>query len=71
MADFEQRRYVTRSGVTLVADGHSTTDNEYLLALQTIAYHNALLDEFGACDGFGNGERCITVKPAHAVTFGH
>jgi nicotinamidase-related amidase len=49
--------------VTLVADAHTTYDNEHLTAAQSIAYHNYVLD------GFASGECAIQVKPASAITF--
>ena len=55
--------------VTLVADAHTTTDNRVLTAAQTIAYHNDLLWDFGAEDGFGAGKHWITVKPASEISF--
>src|SRR6266545_5764309 len=55
--------------VTLAADAHTTTDNRVLTAAQTIAYHNELLDGFGAEDGFGAGRHWITVKPSTEITF--
>ena len=55
--------------VTLVADAHTTTDNRVLTAAQTIAYHNDLLWDFGAEDGFGAGKHWITVTPASEITF--
>ena len=55
--------------VTLVGDAHTTTDNRVLTAAQTIAYHNDLLWDFGAEDGFGAGKHWITVKPASEVSF--
>ncbi|HEU5097676.1 MAG TPA: cysteine hydrolase family protein [Roseiflexaceae bacterium] len=55
--------------VTLAADAHTTTDNFVLTAAQTIAYHNALLDEFGAEDGFGDGKHWITVRPSSEIAF--
>ncbi len=55
--------------VTLVSDAHTTTDNRVLTAAQTIAYHNDLLYDFGAEDGFGAGKHWVTVKPAREVTF--
>ena len=55
--------------VTLAADAHTTTDNRVLTAAQTIAYHNDLLWDFGAEDGFGAGKHWITVKPASEITF--
>jgi len=55
--------------VTLASDAHTTTDNRVLTAAQTIAYHNDLLWDFGAEDGFGAGKHWVTVKPASEVTF--
>jgi nicotinamidase-related amidase len=55
--------------VTLVSDAHTTTDNRVLTAAQTIAYHNDLLYDFGAEDGFGAGKHWVTVRPASEVTF--
>lgn len=57
--------------VTLVADGHSTVDNEFLTALQSIGYYNLVLDELGKQDGFGNGQHWITVKPMGEVLAGN
>jgi hypothetical protein len=51
--------------VTLVSDGHSTSDNSFLSAPQSIAYYNLILDGLGLEDGFGNGQHSITVCPAH------
>jgi nicotinamidase-related amidase len=53
--------------VVLVADGHTTRDNRFLSAPQSIAYHNIVLDGFGAEDGFGAGEHEIIVQPADEV----
>jgi nicotinamidase-related amidase len=55
--------------VVLVADAHTTTDNRVLTAAQTIAYHNDLLWDFGAEDGFGAGKHWITVTPASEISF--
>ena len=55
--------------VTLAADAHTTTDNRVLTAAQTIAYHNDLLWDFGAEDGFGAGQHWITVKPSSEISF--
>ena len=55
--------------VTLVADAHTTTDNNLLTAAQTIAYHNDFLWGFGAEDGFGAGKHWVTVKPAREIIF--
>jgi nicotinamidase-related amidase len=68
--DMTSRRAVALGyDVTLVADAHTTTDNRVLTAAQTIAYHNDLLYEFGAEDGFGDGRHWITVKPSGEVAF--
>lgn len=50
-----------------MADGHSTVDNEFLTAPQSIGYYNLVLDELGKRDGFGNGEHWIAVKPLDEV----
>ena len=50
--------------VVLVGDGHTTTDNRFMTAQQTIAYYNIVLDGFGSEDGFGEGEREIVVQAA-------
>jgi nicotinamidase-related amidase len=55
--------------VTLVSDGHSTTDNRFMAAEQSIAYYNIILDGFGAEDGFGGGQREILVRPTDEITF--
>lgn len=47
--------------VTLVADGHSTTDNDILSAEQIVAHHNYNLD------GLDNHEFMIRVLPAEQV----
>jgi nicotinamidase-related amidase len=54
--------------VTLVADAHTTTDNHLLTAAQAIAYHNALLEDIGREDGFGEGKHWITVTPSSELT---
>lgn len=56
--------------VTLAADAHSTTDNDVIGAAQASAYINDLLYGFGAEDGFGQGQHCITVRPAAEIAFG-
>jgi len=55
---------------TLVADGHSTTDVAGLSAGQLVAYHNDLLDGFGAQDGFGAGQHWVRIQPASTISFG-
>lgn len=57
--------------VVLVADAHTTTDNRFMSAAQSIAYYNIVLDGFGAEDGFGGGEREVIVRPASEVEFVH
>lgn len=56
--------------VTLASDAHSTTDDRTITAPQAIAYINDLLDGFGAQDGFGQGQRCITIAPSAEITLG-
>jgi hypothetical protein len=55
--------------VTLVADGHSTTDNRFLTAPKSIEYYNLVLDGFGSEDGFGAGKHEIIVQEAATVEF--
>jgi len=55
--------------VTLVGDGHTTTDNQFMAASQSIGYYNWLLDGFGAEDGFGSGQHEIIVRLAHDIAF--
>ncbi|HWC76893.1 MAG TPA: isochorismatase family protein, partial [Blastocatellia bacterium] len=47
--------------VTLVADAHTTLDNELLTGGQIIAHHNAVLGNIGA------GGHAIKIKPAADV----
>ena len=54
--------------VVLASDAHTTTDNSFLSAQQSIAYYNLMLDGFGAEDGFGNGEHEIVTSPASRST---
>ncbi|MGO4570463.1 cysteine hydrolase family protein [Microvirga sp. 2TAF3] len=49
--------------VTLVADGHTTSDSNVLTVEQIVAHHNAVLD------GFAAGSAVITVTPAKEVAF--
>lgn len=49
--------------VTLVGDGHMTTDGAGLTFEQIIAHHNAVLD------GFNAGPHAIRVKPASGLSF--
>jgi nicotinamidase-related amidase len=68
--DMTSRRAIALGyDVTLAADAHTTTDNHVLTAAQTIAYHNALLEEFGAEDGFGDGKHWIMVTPSSEIVF--
>ena len=53
--------------VTLVADGHSTTDAGPLSAAQVIAHHQRILNGFGAYCGAGICE--IVATPAQLVAF--
>jgi nicotinamidase-related amidase len=55
--------------VTLVSDGHTTRDNRFMTAPQTIAYYNRDLEGFGAEDGFGNGQHAISVHAAEDIAF--
>jgi nicotinamidase-related amidase len=55
--------------VTLVSDAHSTTDNSFMTAPQSIAYYNLMLDGFGLEDGFGNGDHSIEVCESHEIAF--
>ncbi|MGA7907736.1 MAG: cysteine hydrolase family protein [Candidatus Sulfotelmatobacter sp.] len=58
------RRAVTVGyDVTLVADGHLTSDTPVLTASQIIAHHNLLLD------GFAAGAHSIQVMPAAQISF--
>lgn len=66
--DATSRRAVSLGyDVTLAADGHSTTDNSFMPAQQSIEYYNVVLDGFGSEDGFGNGEHEIVVRPSAEV----
>lgn len=49
--------------VTLVADAHTTEDNDLLTAPQVIAYHNYMLN------GFRTDDCIIKVKPTDEITF--
>jgi nicotinamidase-related amidase len=53
--------------VVLVGDAHTTTDNRFLTAPQSIGYYNVVLDGFGAEDGFGGGEHEVLVQAAAEV----
>lgn len=53
--------------VTLVADGHGTSDSDGLPASQIIAHHNRTLNEYGAYVGRSVCE--IIVAPADTVQF--
>lgn len=68
--DLTSRRAVALGyDVVLVADAHTTTDDETFTASQIVAYHNDLLAGFGANDGFGCGKHRIEVKPSHELSF--
>lgn len=68
--DMTTRRAVSLGyDVVLAADAHTTTDNSFLTAPQSIAYYNVVLDGFGAEDGFGQGEHEILVTPAAEIGF--
>lgn len=68
--DLTSRRAVALGyDVILVADAHTTTDDETLTAPQIVAYHNDLLMDFGAYDGFGCGKHWIKVRPSHELSF--
>jgi nicotinamidase-related amidase len=68
--DMTSRRAVSLGyDVVLVADAHTTTDNSFMTAAQSIAYYNRVLDGFGSEDGFGGGEHEILVLPASEVQF--
>jgi nicotinamidase-related amidase len=55
--------------VTLVEDGHSTSDNPFMPAPQSIAYYNRILDGFGLEDGFGAGVHALSLAQAATITF--
>jgi len=68
--DMTARRAVALGyDVVLASDAHTTTDNSFLSAQQSIAYYNLMLDGFGAEDGFGNGEHEIVAKPCFEIDF--
>ena len=68
--DMTARRAVSLGyDVVLASDAHTTTDNSYLSAPQSIAYYNRMLDGFGAEDGFGNGEHEIATLPCAEIDF--
>ena len=50
--------------VILVRDAHTTRDNRFLRAAQSIAYYNLVLDGFGAEDSIGNGEHEVVLAAA-------
>jgi nicotinamidase-related amidase len=64
------RRAISLSyNVVLVQDGHSTTDNRFMTAQQSIDYYNITLDGFGSEDGFGNGQHQVRLALAAEVEF--
>ena len=68
--DMTARRAVSLGyDVVLASDAHTTTDNPYLTARQSIAYYNQVLDGFGAEDGFGNGQHEIVTKGCAEIDF--
>lgn len=61
--DTTSRAAVSRGyDVTLAADAHTTTDTAVLPAAQMIAYHNAILDDFG------NDQHVVTLRDAQAIS---
>lgn len=50
--------------VVLVKDGHTTRDNRFMNAAQSIEYYNIILDGFGATDCVGNGDHEVTLAAA-------
>lgn len=68
--DMTARRAVSLGyDVVLAGDAHTTTDNGFLTAPQSVAYYNLVLDGFGAEDSFGKGEHEILVQPAAEISF--
>jgi nicotinamidase-related amidase len=66
--DMTSRRAVALGyDVALAADAHTTRDNPFMAAAQSIAYYNRILDGFGAEDGFGAGEHEILVTPGDEI----
>ncbi len=55
--------------VVLVSDGHTTKDNRFLSAAQSIEYYNLVLDGFGAEDSIGKDEHEVTLKPSSSDLF--
>lgn len=55
--------------VVLVNDAHTTRDNRFLSAAQSIEYYNLVLDGFGAEDSIGNGEHEVTLAAAEDDLF--
>ncbi len=49
--------------VTLAGDAHLTRDNKVLTAVNIIAHHNLVLEDFGA------GEHVVCVKPSVDIVF--
>lgn len=56
--------------VTLVADGHSSSDKEVLTGQQVVAYHNLLLDGMNGPDHGFSKLAGIEVKPSSQIDFG-
>lgn len=55
--------------VVLVSDAHTTKDNRFLSAAQSIEYYNLILDGFGAEDSVGKGEHEVTLEPSSSDLF--
>lgn len=55
--------------VVLVSDAHTTKDNRFLSAAQSIEYYNLVLDGFGAEDSIGKGEHEVTLEPSSGDLF--
>ena len=68
--DMTTRRAVSLGyDVVLASDAHTTTDNSFLTAPQSIAYYTLVLDGFGSGDGFGGGEHEILAQAAAEIDF--
>lgn len=48
--------------VVLVEDAHTTFDNRFMSAAQSIEYYNVTLDGFGSEDSIGKGRREVGLK---------
>lgn len=56
--------------VVLVADAHTTKNNRFLSAADSIAYYNVILDGFGSEDSIGSGKHQIMVGNSGDDLFG-